>query len=70
MDLVPHELAIGDVFFPPLLIAAILGAVAAWLTVLALNRYRLSRFLYAPPIMFFAMMIIYTGFIGTFVIPS
>lgn len=70
MDLIPHEFAIGDVYFPPLLIAAVLGTTLSWLTVLVLNRFRLSRFLYAPPAMFLAMMIIYSGLIGIFVIPS
>jgi len=69
MNQFPREFAIGDVYFPPLLIAAILGTIAALLTVLVLDRYRLSRFLYYPPIMFVALMIIYSGLIGTFLIP-
>lgn len=69
MSYIPHEFAIGGVYFPPLLIAGILGVVAAWVTVMLLNRYRLSRFLYNPPLIFVALAIIYTGLIGTFLIP-
>jgi hypothetical protein len=61
----PHEVSIGGVYFPPLLIAALLGTVAAMLTVYGLNRYRLSRFIYHPPIVFLVLIVIYTGLIGT-----
>ena len=69
MNYVPSEFMLGGVYFPPLLIASILGVLVAWLTVNLLNRYRLSRFFYYPPLIFFALAIIYTGLIGTFVIP-
>ncbi len=62
--------AIGDVYFPPMLIAGILGAAAAWLTALLLNRYRLSRFFAYPPLVFLALAVIYTIALGTFVIPA
>ncbi len=68
MDLIPSEVAIGGVYFPPLLLASILGATAAALTALVLNRYRLSRFFYYPPAVFLALAVIYTGLIGSFVI--
>ena len=69
MQYIPSEVAIGGVYFPPLLLAGLLGAVLAWLTVMLLNRYRLSRFIYYPPLVFLAMAVIYTGLIGTFLIP-
>jgi len=68
--LIPREFTIGEVYFPPLLIAAMLGFVAAWLTALMLNRYRLSRFFSYPPLVLLALSVIYTVIIGTFVIPS
>ena len=49
MHLIPSEFALGGVFFPPLLIASILGVVAATLTALLLNRYRLSRSSFIRP---------------------
>ncbi len=69
MVFIPSEFAIGGVFFPPLLIASILGVTAAVSTAFVLNRYRLSRFFFYPPMVFLALAIIYTGVIGTFFIP-
>lgn len=69
MQYIPSEFAIGGVYFPPLLLAGILGVVAAALTASVLNRYRLSRFLYYPPLIFLALAVIYTALIGTFLIP-
>ena len=69
MDYIPSEISIAGVFFPPLLLVGTLGVVAALLTVLLLNRYRLSRFMFYPPLIFVAIAIIYTGLIGTFLIP-
>ena len=70
MNLYPHEFAIAEVFFPPLLIAAIVGVTAAVLTAYLLNRFRLSRFFFYPPLVFLALAVIYTSIIGTYVIPS
>ncbi|MFC1779020.1 DUF1656 domain-containing protein [Thermodesulfobacteriota bacterium] len=66
--MIPHEIAIGDVFLPPLLVAAFLGLLATIVTAHLLNRYRLSRYLYNPPLAFIAMVTIYTVLIGTFLI--
>ena len=64
----PHEIAIGGVYLPPLLVAAVLGAIAAVVTDRQLNKYRLSRYFFYPPVVFVAMTVIYTVLIGTFVI--
>ena len=69
MEYLPHEFTIGGVYFPPLLIASILGVLAALVTAAFLNRSRLSRFFYYPPLIFVALAIIYTGLIGTLFIP-
>jgi hypothetical protein len=69
MEYLPHEFTIGGVYFPPLLIASFLGTLAAVVTAAVLNRYRLSRFFYYPPLIFVALAIIYTGLIGTLLIP-
>ena len=65
---IPHEFAIGEVYMPPLLVAAFLGLIAAMVTVRLLNRYRLSRYFFYPPLVFLALIIIYTVLIGTFII--
>ena len=69
MTYIPHEFTIGEVYCPPLLIAGLLGVTAAALTAIALNRFRLSRFFFYPPLVFVALAVIYTGLIGTFIIP-
>lgn len=48
MNLYPHEIAISGVYMPPLLIASLLGVIAAVVTARALNRYRLSRYFFIP----------------------
>jgi hypothetical protein len=68
MHQIPHEFAIGGVFMPPLLIASFLGAIAAMVTARLLNNYRLSKYFFYPPLVFLALMVIYTVFIGTFII--
>ncbi len=68
MNQIPHEIAIGGVFMPPLLVAGTLGVIAAVITAQLLNRYRLSRYLYYPPLVFIALMVIYTVIIGTFIV--
>jgi len=35
-----------------------------------LDRFRLSRYFFYPPLVFVALAVIYTVLIGTFVIPS
>ena len=64
----PHEFAIGGVYMPSLLIAAILGTIAAVVTARLLNRYRLSKYFFYPPLVFLALMIIFTVLIGTLII--
>mgnify|MGYP001787557061 CR=1 FL=1 len=70
MQLIPHEIDLGGVYLPPLLAAGLLGVVGAWLTALALNRFRLSRFFWYPPLVFLALAVAYSGLISTFVIPG
>lgn len=67
---VPSEFAIGEVYMPPMLIAALLGTIAALATAHLLNRYRLSRYFFYPPLVFVALAVIYTVLIGTFILPS
>lgn len=61
----PHELSFAGIYFPPLLLASVLGMTAAMSTAYMLDRYRLSRFLANPPAVFLALGVIYTILIGT-----
>ena len=67
---IPREFAIGGVYLPPMLVAALLGMLLALLTAKLLDRYRLSRFFFYPPLVYVALIMIYTVLIGTFVIPG
>ena len=62
----PHELSLGDVYFPPILPVALLAFLAALITVLLLNKLKLSRYLAAPAYVFIAMMTLYMVLIDTF----
>ena len=68
MSVMPHEFAIGGVYMPPLLVASLFGVIAAVVTARLLNRYRLSKYFFYPPLVFLALMVIYTVLFGTFVI--
>ena len=68
MERIPSEFAIGGVYMPPMLVAAILGTALAVLTARMLNRYRLSRYFFYPPLVFVAMAAIYTVLIETFIL--
>ena len=64
----PHEFAIGGVYLPPLLVASLFGVLATLVTARLLNRYRLSKYFFYPPLIFLALMVIYTVLIGAFII--
>jgi len=68
MNSIPHEFALAGIYLPPLLVAGVLGLAASVVTAQQLNRYRLSRFFFYPPLVSLALAVIYTILIGTFVI--
>lgn len=55
----PHELAIGDVYFSPMLAVLSLSLLVTWITVTVLNKLRWSRFLSYPSATFLAIMVFY-----------
>ena len=67
-DLIPNEFAIGGVYLPPLLICGVLGLLLATWTARMLNKHRLSRYFFYPPLVFVSLAVIYTVLIGTFII--
>ena len=68
MHPIPHEFFLGGVYLPPMLVAGVLGTAAAVLTAKLLNRFRLSKYFFYPPVVFLALSVIYTVLIGTFII--
>ncbi len=65
----PSEFSIGGIFLPPLLITSALGVAAASVTAVLLNRLRLARFFYYPPLVYVALAIVYTGLISDLFLP-
>ena len=59
MNPVPHELAIGDIYLSPILPVIGASLVGAWLTIIVLNKLRLSRYIVFPSTTFLALMIAY-----------
>ena len=70
MHLIPREIYLGEIFFPPMLLDAALGLVAAALTALLLNRFRVSRYFYYPPLVLIALAVLYTGLFSIFLVPG
>ena len=54
---------------PPMLAAALFGAAIAMLVARLLNRYRLSRYFFYPPLLLMSMMVMFTVLVGLTVIP-
>jgi hypothetical protein len=70
MHLIPREIYLGEIFFPPMLLDAALGLVAASLTARLLNRFRVSRYFYHPPLVLISLAVIYTGLFSIFLFPG
>ncbi|HDM8215595.1 DUF1656 domain-containing protein [Vibrio campbellii] len=64
----PHELSWGDVYFSPFLLVLVLAVTATWITVIILNKTRLSRFIAFPSLTFIAIMVFYVVAIDSFYI--
>ena len=62
----PHELSLGDVYYSPLLAVLLLSFLAALVTVMLMNKLKLSRYLAAPSYVFIAIMALYMVLIDTF----
>ena len=62
----PHELSLGDVYYSPLILVALLAFLAALFTVLLLNKLKLTRYLSAPAYVFIALVALYVVAIDAF----
>jgi hypothetical protein len=60
MNQIPHEIAIGGIYMPPLFVAALMGIVLAIIVARILNKYRLSKYFFYPPLVFVAMVVMFT----------
>jgi hypothetical protein len=70
MSAVPVELSLNGVYYPPWLLAALLGLVLAIGLAELANRTGLSRFVWHPPLFFTALVVACTVLVGTAVVPS
>ena len=61
----PHELAMGDVYYSPILLVTLLSFLAALITVILFNKLKLTRYLAAPSYVFIAIMALYMVLIDT-----
>jgi len=55
----PHELSLGDVYFSPILPVLLFAFLASVVTVMVLNKLKISRLFVAPPYIFMAIMALY-----------
>jgi hypothetical protein len=62
----PHELSLGDVYFSPVLPVLLFAFLASVVTVMILNKLKISRLLAAPPYVFIAIMALYVVLIDHF----
>ena len=62
----PHELGIGEIYFSPLIAAMLLAFLATLVTVMILNKLKLSRYFFAPSYIFIAIMTLYLILVDTF----
>jgi hypothetical protein len=69
MNRIPSEFTIGGIYLPPLLVAGCIGLLLALWTARLLNRYRLSRYFFYPPLVFAALAMLYTVIVGYVLVP-
>jgi hypothetical protein len=63
------EIAIGGIYFPPVMLAMLLGILLAGITAKLLNRLNLTRFIWHPPLFFVALTVVCTRLVGLFILP-
>ena len=69
MNSVPSEFTVGGIYLSPLLVAGCIGVLLAYWTAHLLNRYRLSRYFFYPPLVFVALAVLYAIAVGYLFVP-
>ncbi|WP_354003820.1 DUF1656 domain-containing protein [Vibrio marisflavi] len=70
LDHIPKEIAIGEIYLPPLLISGFFAVFFTSITVRIFNRMRWYKYVLSPPLVELCITVIYTIFISTFIFPS
>jgi len=66
MNEFPHELALGDVYLSPTLPVITVALLGAWISVIVLNKMRLSRYIMFPSTTFLTLMTLYILLMNAF----
>ena len=66
MNKPPHELALGDVYLSPMLPVFTVALLGAWLSIMVLNKLRLSRYIMFPSTTFLTLMTFYILLMNAF----
>ena len=67
VELIPIEFNVAGIYMPPLLIAGVIGLFMAMLTARYMNRTRLSRHFFYPPLVFVSLTVIYSFAVETLI---
>ena len=66
----PHDIFIGDVYFPPLLVAAVLSLVGASLATRIMHARGLMAHFANPPLVFFSLVVLFTVILSFTLFPA
>jgi len=69
-DFIPKELALGEVYLPPLLVVVCLGYILARFSMLILARLNLQRYITLPALVELCFTVSFSVLLSYFVIPS
>jgi hypothetical protein len=64
----PSELPVTGVYLPPALVVAPLGLLGAWVLSRVLDRTRLARYFWNPPLAFLGMWVLISAATGLFLL--
>ena len=65
----PIEVSVGGIYFPPLLVATALGTLAALVATRYLDRFDWTLYVWHPPLFLLALVVTFTTLIGIFLVP-
>lgn len=67
MNIMPHEIALGDVYFPPLLLVSIMAYILANVFTTIAVKLGWHKYIVAPAITELAITILFIGVISLFI---
>jgi hypothetical protein len=70
VNVIPIEINLNGVYFPPWLVAALLGLALALVMTQLANFSGLSRFVWHPPLFLAALVVFCTILVGVTLVPS